>query len=58
MGIRVKKIGLDLEIHVMQDVARTLRKLPSESRERVVNWVASQVWSEEPASSVSSEEAQ
>lgn len=30
----------------MGSISRTLRELPPESRERVVNWVSSQSWGE------------
>lgn len=32
----------------MGSISRTLRELPPESRERVVNWLSSQAWSESP----------
>jgi hypothetical protein len=44
MGIRVGKTGMALEIAAMQDVARTLSKLPLEMRQRVANWVSAQPW--------------
>lgn len=47
MGIRTTKTGMDLEIHAMQDLARTMRKLPLDMRQRVANWVAAQPWESE-----------
>lgn len=41
---------MELEIAAMQDVARTLKKLPEEMRNRVAHWVACQPWGDEPAS--------
>lgn len=41
---------MELEIAAMQDMARTLRKLPVEMRNRVANWVAVQPWDDESAS--------
>jgi len=45
--MRSKKTGSDLELSVMQSFSRTLKELPAESRNRVVNWVSSQDWSTE-----------
>ena len=47
MGIRVKKQGMELEIAAMTDLARTLKKLPLEMRQRVANWVSAQPWEDE-----------
>lgn len=44
--MRSKKTGSDLELSVMQSFSKVLKQLPPESRNRVVNWVSSQDWSE------------
>lgn len=45
--MRIKKQGMDLEILSMQQVARILKGLPEQPRQRVANWVASQPWADE-----------
>jgi len=44
--MRSKKTGSDLELLVMSQLSRLIRSLPSDARERVVNWVAAQTWHE------------
>ena len=44
--MRSKKTGSDLELSVMHSFSNTLKQLPPESRNRVVNWIASQEWAE------------
>jgi hypothetical protein len=45
--MRSKKTGSDLELFVMASFSKMLKELPQESRERVVNWVASRTWNED-----------
>lgn len=44
--MRSKKSGSDLELLVMSSISRTLKRLAPESRNRIVNWLASQNWAE------------
>ena len=46
--MRTNKTGSELELVVMSSVSKTLRKLPGEMRNRIVNWLAAQDWSDEP----------
>ena len=53
MGIRIaKKSEMELEIAAMQDIARTLKKLPFEARNRVAHWVSCQPWPDEASEPV------
>ena len=45
--MRSKKTGSDLELSVMASFSKTLKQLPADSRNRVVNWVSSQDWADE-----------
>lgn len=45
--MRSKKVGSALELSIMASFSKTLGQLPPESRNRVVNWIASQNWADE-----------
>lgn len=38
---------MELELAAMRDIAGTIKKLPTEMRQRVANWVSAQPWLDE-----------
>lgn len=45
--MRSKKVGSELELLAMSGISRQLKRLQPDMRNRIVNWLASQDWSDE-----------